>query len=187
MASGSALISELAGRYAVAIYDLADEAKSLDAVAADLLSLKSLIAESADLSKLVRSPLIGRELKQRAMAAVLDKAGADALTRRFVGLVARNGRLYALASMIDAFLRVLAQRRGEVQANVVSAKPLSAAQSEALSTAMHQTMGGKVTVEASVDPALLGGLVVRVGSRMVDTSLRGKLQRLQLAMRGVQQ
>ena len=96
MASGSALISELAGRYAVAIYQLADEAKSLDAVAADLRSLKSLIAESADLTKLVRSPLIGRELRQRAMAAVLDKAGADGLTRRFVGLVARNGRLYAL-------------------------------------------------------------------------------------------
>ena len=186
MASGSALISELAGRYAVAIYQLADEAKSLDAVAADLRSLKSLIAESADLTKLVRSPLIGRELKQQAMAAVLDKAGADGLTRRFVGLVARNGRLYALAPMIDGFLAELSRRRGEVQASVVSARPLSEAQSDALGAAMHQAMGGKVAVDTSVDPALLGGLVVRVGSRMVDTSLRGKLQRLQLAMRGVQ-
>ncbi len=186
MASGSAVISELARRYAVAIYDLADEAKRLDSVANDLRAVKSMIGESDDLAKLVRSPLIARAAKERAMADVLEKSGADELTRRFVGLVAHNGRLYALASMIDAFLAELARRRGEVQARVVSAKPLSSAQVDALNTALHKSMGGSVAVEASVDPALLGGLVVRVGSRMVDTSLRSKLQRLQLAMRGVQ-
>lgn len=184
MASTSGVIGALASRYAVAVYDLADEAKVLDETAEDLKSLKSLITENADLDRLVRSPLIDRAAKARAMGAIVDHAGAGDLTRRFVGLVARNGRLFALTAMIDAFLAELARRRGEVSAEVASAAPLNPSQTAAIIDAIKQSVGGSVAINRKVDPGLIGGFVVRVGSTMIDTSLRSKLLRLQLAMKG---
>lgn len=185
MASQDQGPSGLAGRYAIALYELADEAGSLDRVADDLAALKGMIADSDDLRRLVRSPVIGWEDQQRALDAILDKAGADDLTRRFVGMVAQSRRLFALADMCEAFLAERARRRGEVTAKVTTAAALSDAQSKALGESLKKALGATVTIDASVDPSLLGGMIVQVGSRMVDTSLRTKLNKLQLAMKGV--
>jgi len=176
----------LAARYAAALFELADEKKQLDAVAADLSTLKSMIAESEALRLLLRSPILTREEQGRAMAALLEKAGAGDLVRRFVGLVAENRRLFVLPDMIDAYLAQLASRRGEITAQVISARSLSDAQRQAVTDAVTQVVGGgKVAIDLKVDPSLIGGLIVKVGSRMIDSSLRTKLQRLQIAMKGV--
>lgn len=185
VASETAGLAGLAERYAAALYELADQAKALDAVADDLKKLNALIAESADLARLVRSPVLSRADQVKAITAVLRQAGANDLTARFVGSVAQNRRLFALAAMIRAYLAELARRRGEVAAEVTSAHKLSDAQVTAVSESLRRVVGAKVSVDLKVDPALIGGLVVRVGSRMVDSSLRTKLQKLQLAMKGV--
>lgn len=175
----------LAARYAAALFDLADESKQLDGVADDLRAIRALIAESAELRRLVRSPVLTRAEQARAMAAVLEKAGTSDLVRRFVGLVAENRRLFALTDMIEAYLSELARRRGEVTASVTSAALLSDAQTAALTEALRRAVGGKVSIESHTDSSLIGGLVVKVGSRMVDSSLKSKLQRLKLVMKGV--
>ena len=175
----------LAARYAAALFDLADEAKQLDSVAGDLRAIRGLIAESADLRRLVRSPVLTRADQAKAMAAVLEKAGTSDLVRRFVGLVAENRRLFALTDMIEAFLADLARRRGEVTASVTSAVPLNDAQTAALTDALRKAVGGKVAIETHTDASLIGGLIVKVGSRMVDSSIKSKLQRLTLVMKGV--
>lgn len=175
----------LAERYAAALYELADEGKALDRVASDLRSLAKALDESADLTRLIRSPVLGRQEQGRAVKAILDQMGADPLTQKFLGLVAQNRRLFALPAMIKAYLTELARRRGEIAADVTSAQPLSAAQAEAVTAALRQAVGSKVSVETRVDPSLLGGMVVRVGSRMVDSSLKTKLQKMELAMKGL--
>lgn len=182
MSSDIAGASGLAGRYATALYELADNEKQLDAVAGDLDAIATLLDESADLNRLVRSPVISRDDQVKAMDAVLEKAGAQELTRRFLGVVAENRRLFALADMIKQFNAILAARRGEVTAEVVSAQKLTAAQTKALESELKKAVGAKVAVDAKVDENLLGGLVVRVGSRMLDSSLRTKLDQLRLAM-----
>lgn len=185
MAGDNTSLSDLAGRYAAALLDLADEKKALDQVSADLQSLRAMIAESQDLRRLLNSPVITREERRKAMAAVMDRAGIGALTRNFVLVVARNHRLFALPAMIEAYLAELARRRGEITAQVTSARSLTDAQQAALLQSLRASVGGKVQLDLKVDPALIGGLIVRVGSRMIDSSLRSKLQRLQLAMKGV--
>ncbi|MEO3428156.1 F0F1 ATP synthase subunit delta [Pelagibius sp. CAU 1746] len=178
-------MSDLAGRYASALLDLADEQKLLDQVADDLKALRSLIAESEDLRRLLDSPVFSREEQRKAMTALMERAGIGELTRRFVLVVADNHRLFALPAMIEAYLSELAQRRGEITAEVTAARNLSDAQQAALLEALRSAVGSKVQLDLKVDPALIGGLVVKVGSRMIDSSLRSKLQRLQLAMKGV--
>ena len=184
MASESTDTSGIAERYATALYDMADEAKQLDGVADDLRGLKSLLEDSDDLRRLIRSPLIDRQVQTAAMMAVLEKAGVGDLTRRFVGVVGQNRRLFAMGGMIDAYLAMLARRRGEETAYVSSAAALSDEQLARLAESLRKAVGSKVRVETAVDPSLIGGLVVRVGSRMVDSSVRTKLQRMQLAMKG---
>ena len=178
-------ISEVAGRYAAALFGLADDEKRLDEVAGDLRGLKAILAESADLRRLVKSPVISRADQGRAMEAVLAKAGACRLTRNFVGLVARNRRLFALPAMIEAYLGELAKRRGEVTAQVTAAGELDEGQMKTLTAVLRKVVGSKVTIDLSIDPAVLGGLVVKVGSRLFDSSLRTKLHKLALAMKGV--
>ena len=175
----------LAARYAAALFDLADEQKQLDSVAGDLVALRGMMAESGDLRRLVGSPVLSRGDQGRAMAALLGAAGTGDLVRRFIGLVARNRRLFVLPAIIDAYLAQLARRRGEITAQVTSARPLDERQRQAVAEAVQRAVGGKVAVDAKVDAGLIGGLVVKVGSRMVDSSLRSKLQRLQLTMKGV--
>lgn len=185
MASESPILTGLAGRYATALYELADESKALDQIAADLATLKAAIAGSADLQRLISSPLVPRDQQAKAVLALVAKMGLSDLTRRFVGLVARNRRLYRLAAIIDAYTALLAEHRGEVTATVTSARPLSAPQTESVNAALRAAVGRKVAVALNVDPKLLGGLKVKVGSRLIDASLAAKLQRLQLAMKGL--
>jgi len=177
-------LSGLPGRYALAMLDLADERNQLDPVAEDLRGLKAAIDGSDDLRRLIRSPLYTRDQQSRAMTAILDQAGVGDLTRRFVLLVARNRRLFALDRMIAAYLAELARRRGEVTAQVTSATTLNDEQQLTLLETLRREVGSKVQVEVEVDPSLIGGLIVRVGSRMIDNSIRSKLQRLQLVMKG---
>jgi F-type H+-transporting ATPase subunit delta len=175
----------IAERYASALYELADDAKALDQVAGDLRALKAMMAASSDLVRLLRSPVLGRSDQAKAMSALAEKAGFHDLTRRFLGSVASNRRLFVLAVVIEEFLAELARRRGEATANVTSAVALTPAQTAALEQALRTAVGAKVSVDLKVDPSLIGGLVVRVGSRMFDTSLATKLRRLRLAMKGV--
>lgn len=184
MASEISLGAGLAGRYATALYDLADEAKQLDAVAADLARLKAMIDDSEDLRRLIASPLVSRDQQAKSMDALVGEAGIGDLTRRFVRIVASNRRLFALRAIIAVFNRMLADRRGELTAEVTSARPLSPQQAEAVNAALRGAVGRKVSMDLKVDPRLLGGLKVKVGSRLVDASLASKLQRLQLAMKG---
>ena len=183
MATDSSVIG-IAERYASALYDLADEARVLDAVADDARGLLAILGESADLRKLVRSPLIARDAQRAAVSAVLERAGAHDLTRKFVGVVADNGRLFALPEMAKTYLTELARRRGEVTADVTTAHDIDETQKQAIIAALKPYAGDKVTLDLKTDPGLIGGMVVRVGSRMIDSSIRSKLQRLQLAMKG---
>jgi len=178
-------VSEIAGRYATALFELADEKNILDQVAADLRGLKALLAESKDLRRLVRSPILSRADQEKAMAAVLEQANADRITRNFVALAARNRRLFALPGIIDAYLAMLAERRGEVTAEVTAANPLSDSQQKTLAETLRKLVGAKVAVNLRVDRELLGGLIVKMGSRLFDSSLRTKLRKLELAMKGV--
>lgn len=175
----------LSGRYATALFELADEEKKLDEVAGDLASIGAMIDESGDLRRLVRSPVISRDDQLGAMDAVLEAAGIGRLSRNFIGVVTRNRRLFALPGMIKGYQSLLAAARGEAAAEVTSAKPLTKTQTSAIRDSIKQAMGAKVAIDTKVDESLLGGLVVKVGSRMVDTSLKTKLSQLRLAMKGV--
>ena len=186
MAAGTSIVTGIAGRYATALFDLALEQGALDDIAGDLKGLGALIIESDDLLRLVRSPVLTRDEQSQAMAAVLDKAGVKTLTRKFVGLIARNRRLFALPDMIRAYQQLLSAHRGEIAGEVISANPLSDAQLEGVRKQLARAMGQEVQLEATVDESLMGGLVVKVGSRMIDNSLRTKLQNLKVAMKGIE-
>ncbi|MEQ8395897.1 F0F1 ATP synthase subunit delta [Thalassobaculum sp.] len=175
----------LAARYALALYELADEGKALDDVASDLTAVRQLLSDSPEFLRLIRSPVLTRDEQSKGVLAVMNKAGAHALTAKFVGVLATNRRLFALPQMIEAYLSELARRRGEVAAEVTSAVSLSDPEIESVTEALRKVVGQKVSVALTVDPSLIGGLIVRVGSRMIDSSLRTKLQRLQLAMKGI--
>ncbi|HEU0157001.1 MAG TPA: F0F1 ATP synthase subunit delta [Stellaceae bacterium] len=183
MASETTGVSALAERYAAALFDIADERRALDEVAADLRQLRDMLGASADLMRLVRSPVLSRVEQGKAMTALADRAGLSRLVRDFLAVVARNRRLFAVPAMIEAYLAQLAARRGEVTAEVTAAQALSEAQLGALGEQLRRTVGRRVTIDVRVDPELLGGMIVKVGSRMVDSSLRSKLHRLQIAMK----
>ncbi len=185
MASQGTGVSGLAERYAAALLELADENKALDQVASDLTGLKRMLAESPDLDRVVRSPLLSRAEQGKAVAAVMERAGISELVQRFIGLVAQNRRLFAVGAMIDAYLAELARRRGAMTAQVTAARPMSDAQVKALADALRGSLGSQIDVRVAVDPALIGGMVVKVGSRMIDSSVRTKLNKLQIAMKGV--
>jgi F-type H+-transporting ATPase subunit delta len=184
VASEAIGVSGLAGRYATALFELAVEQDALDAVANDLASLRAMLDESADLRRLVASPVIGREDQGRAMVALAARANFGALAGKFIGLLASNRRLFALADTIRAYDTLVAARRGEVTADVTSARALSDAQTQALITSLKNATGREVRLMSSVDETLIGGLVVKVGSRMIDASLKSKLQSLRLVMKG---
>jgi len=175
----------LAGRYATALFDLAETHNALDQVAGDLNTLAALIDSSDDFTRMIRSPVISRAKQGAALDVILEKMEASDLTRKFAGVVAANRRLFSLPDIIDSYLAILAGRRGEVTAEVTSAEPLSSAQEADLLSALKSAIGTNVSIKTAVDPKVIGGLVVRVGSRLVDSSLQTKLNQLRLAMRGV--
>lgn len=185
MSADSSGATGLAGRYATALFELADGEKKLDDVANDLQQLGAMIDASEDLSRLIRSPIVSGDEQLAAMNALTEKAEFSPLTRNFVGVVAENRRLFALSDMIKSYQAQLASSRGEATAEVVSAQPLTDAQVKAVEDALKSAIGTKVQIEQRVDESLLGGLVVRVGSRMIDSSLKTKLQKMRLAMKGI--
>ena len=184
MPASSVHVSGLAGRYAVALFELAQEQDALDAVASDLHALRDLLDGSADLARLIRSPVLSREEQARAVTAVGERAGFAPLTLQFLGLLAHKRRLFALPDVIEAYDAMLSEHRGEVGAEVVSAVPLSADQLESVERQLAAAAGQTVKLSTTVDPSLLGGLVVRVGSRMIDASIRTKLRQLELVLKG---
>jgi F-type H+-transporting ATPase subunit delta len=170
-------------RYAQALFELAKAQGEVRTVEADLKSLKAMRAESADLRFLIASPTLGHEEKGKGLAAVADAAGFAATTRKFLGLVAANRRAGALGAMIAAFEKIAAEDRGAVSAEVVTAMPLTDAQSQALGAALRTALGKDPEIETRVDPAILGGLKVRVGSRLYDASLKSRLDSLKFALK----
>jgi len=184
LASEATGTSGLAERYATALFDLADERHALDAVAGDLREIRAMLHASGDLMRLLRSPVVSRGEQGKAVAALATRAGLSDLTRDFLGVVARNRRLFAVPAMIEAYLRRLAERRGEVTAEVIVAQKLTAAHETALAEQLRRATGARVSVDIRVDRALLGGMIVKVGSRLVDASVSSRLARLRLAMRG---
>jgi F-type H+-transporting ATPase subunit delta len=178
-------MASMAGRYAAALFDLAKEQNALNEVASDFKALTALLGESADFRTLVRSPMIAATDQVKALNAVLAKAGANPLTANFLRVIARNRRLFAVGDMMREFALLLARFRGEVSADVASAHPLSEAQLNQLKDTLRISIGKEVQVNTKVDPNLLGGLVVKVGSKMIDSSLRTKLNNLKVAMKGI--
>ena len=173
----------MAGRYATALFDLALDANAIEAVKADLDRFDALVAESADLNRLVRSPVFSAEEQLQALSVVLDRVGISGLAANFFKLVAANRRLFAVHDMIKAFRALVAQHKGEATAAVTVAEPLKDAHVDALRGALKSVTGKDVDLNIKIDPAILGGLVVKVGSRMVDSSLRTKLNAIKHAMK----
>ena len=185
MASETTGVSGLAERYAAALFDFADERRMLDEVASDLRQLRTMLAASVDLARLMRSPIVTRGEQGKAISVLAVHASFAPLVRDFLGVVAKNRRLFAVPAMIEAYLEKLADRRGEVTAQVTAALPLTPAQLALLGDQLRRSVGRRVSIDARVDPGLIGGMIVKMGSRMVDGSLRSKLLRLQLAMKGI--
>jgi F-type H+-transporting ATPase subunit delta len=185
VADTTSLESGVAERYATALFELARDAGTLDGIEADLKQFAGLVEESADLKRLVRSPVFSADEQRRAISAVLDKAEIGGLVGNFIRVAAQNRRLFAVPDMITAFGRLLASYRGEVSAEVTSAEPLSEAHLDDLKAALKASLGKDVSLETHVDSSLIGGLIVRVGSRMIDGSIKTKLNSLKLAMKEV--
>jgi F-type H+-transporting ATPase subunit delta len=185
VASSATLTSGVAGRYATALFELAREGKALDQVEADVTALEAALAESADLRDMLASPVFTREDQGNAIAAIAAKMGLGPIVANTLGLMAQNRRLFVVPGVVAQLKALIAAERGEVTAEVRSAKPLTKAQSEALSAKLKASVGREVKLDVTVDESLIGGLVVKVGSRMIDTSIRAKLARLQNVMREV--
>jgi len=177
------IVGGMAGRYATALFELARDAGTLDSVAADLDALAALIAQSPDLARLVRSPVLGAEEQAKALSAVLERMGITGLAANFVKLVTSNRRLFALPDMIRAYKALLAREKGEVTAEVTVAETLGERHLTALKEALHAVTGKDVELKMQVNPAIVGGLIVKLGSRMVDASLKTKLNSLRHAMK----
>ena len=176
-------LSNVGDRYAQALFDLASDEKRVAAVEADLKSLKKALGESPDLRVLVGSPAFGAEEKGRGLGAIADKAKFNATTKKFLGLLAANGRVSALPSVIAGYEALSAKARGAVSAEVTTAVALTAAQAKGVAAALRQALGKDPEIETRVDPAILGGIKVQVGSRLFDASLKSKLDSLKFALK----
>jgi F-type H+-transporting ATPase subunit delta len=184
VAGDDTTVSGMAGRYARALFELALDAKTVDAVKTDLETFDRMVGESADLRRLVRSPVFGAEEQGRALAAVLDKAGIAGLAANFLRFITANRRLFAVRDMIRDYRKLVAHWKGEISAEVTAAEKLSDAHLEELKNALKSVTGGQaVDLNVKLDPAIIGGLTVKLGSRMVDSSLRTKLNAIKHAMK----
>ena len=183
MAAEDPSVSGVSGRYATALFELARDEKSIDAVKADLDRFEAMLSDSADLKRLVRSPVFAAETQSRAISAVLDKAGITGISANFLKVLTANRRLFAVADVIRAFRALVARFKGEASADVTVAEPLSDKNLDALKSALKAISGKDVTLNVKVDSSIIGGLVVKLGSRMVDSSLRTKLNSIKHAMK----
>lgn len=185
MAAQDSVLTQIARPYASALFDIADSAKSIPEVEAGLIALAALANDSPDFSRFLRSPVINADQKATAILAILSRAKAEKTVTNFVNVVARNGRLFALPEIIKAFRERAAEARGEVAADVTSAVALTADQVSTLADTLKAKLGKSVTLNQHVDPSLIGGLVVKVGSQMIDSSLKTKLTAMKIAMKEV--
>lgn len=185
MAQSSSPISTVAERYAGSLYELAAQSNTVSTVEGDLGRFEALLAGSQDLTRMIKSPVFSADEQYKAIAAIADKAGISGLVGNFLRVVAKNRRLFAVPGMIKAFRRIAAEKRGEVAAEVTSAHALTSAQETELKAALKSVAGKDVAIAVTVDPSLLGGLVVKIGSRQIDTSLKTKLNSLKLALKEV--
>jgi F-type H+-transporting ATPase subunit delta len=176
-------VSGVAGRYATALFELARDEKSVDTVKADLDKFEAMMAESPDLARLVRSPVFAADAQTRALSAVLEKAGIGGIAAKFLKVLTANRRLFAVRDVIRGFRALVARFKGEVSADVTVAEPLNDKNLEALKGALKNVTGKDVDLNIKVDPAIIGGLIVKLGSRMVDSSLRTKLNSIKNAMK----
>ena len=183
MAAEDPSVSGVSGRYATALFELARDEKSIDAVNADLDKFDAMLSESSDLTRLVRSPVFAADAQLKALSAVLDKAGISGVAANFLKVLTNNRRLFAVTDVIRAFGALVARFKGEASAEVTVAEPLSDKNLDALKAALKQVSGKDVTLNVKVDPSIIGGLVVKLGSRMVDSSLRTKLNSIKHAMK----
>ena len=175
MTDHSSSVSGVAKRYASALFELAQETTSLEAVETDLTAFRDMLKDSADMKRLVASPVFSAEEQENAIGAIADKAEITGLVGNFVRLLARNRRLFVLPGAIAGFMDMLAEQRGEVTAEVVSARALSDEHLAELRKSLKASLGKDPAIEATVDPSILGGLIVKIGSRMIDTSIKTKL------------
>jgi F-type H+-transporting ATPase subunit delta len=185
VSSDDPMMASMAGRYAVALFELAKDQGQLEQVERDLASFQAMLDGSADLRRLVLSPVITAEDQGKALAAVLQMANISGLTGNFIKLITRSRRLFAAADMMKAFRALVARERGEVGADVASAHALTPEQLQLLSDTLRTSIGKNVRIDTRVDPNLLAGLVVKIGSRMIDSSLRTKLNNLKVVMKGI--
>ena len=183
MAAEDPSVSGVSGRYATALFELARDEKSVDAVLADLAKFDAMLAESDDLRRLVRSPVFTADSQSKALAAVLDKAEIAGVAANFLKVLTANRRLFAVADVIRAFRALVAKFKGEATADVTVAEALSDANLDTLKVALKSVTGKDVALNVKVDPSIIGGLVVKLGSRMVDSSLRTKLNSIKHAMK----
>jgi F-type H+-transporting ATPase subunit delta len=182
VAGEDGIVSGMAGRYATALFELALESKAVDQVQTDLKWFDALVASNSDLTRLVRSPVFSADEQTRALTAVLDKAGISGIAANFLRVVVGNRRLFAIGQMIRGYNALVAKHKGEVTAQVTVAETLSDARMNDIRDTLKQVTGKDVQVDVTVDPSIIGGLKVKVGSRMVDASLRTKLNSIKLAM-----
>jgi F-type H+-transporting ATPase subunit delta len=185
VADTSQTVSGVAERYASSLYELASEAGSVDQIGADLLRFQAMVAESEDLKRFVESPVFSSEEQLRAISAILEKAGISGLAANFLKVAAANRRLFAVPGMIKSYFQIVARNRGEISAEVTTAHALTTEQENELKATLKGVTGKDVAINVTVDPTILGGLIVKVGSRQIDTSLRTKLSTLKLALKEV--
>lgn len=185
MSSSTSLTSGVAGRYATALFEIARDDEVLEKVEADVLALDAAVADSADLRQLLNSPIYSRDEQGRAIGALAEKMGLGREVASTLGLMAQNRRLFVLPGMIAQLKALIADHRGEVTAEVTAARPLSDAQTSALVETLRKQIGKDVALDVTIDESLIGGLVVKLGSRMLDTSIRSRLASLQNVMKEV--
>jgi F-type H+-transporting ATPase subunit delta len=176
-------VSGVSGRYATALFELARDEKSVDAVKADLDKFEAMLNESADLKRLVRSPVFSADAQLKALTAVLERAGISGIAAKFLKVLTSNRRLFVVGDVLRAFRALVAKFKGEATADVTVAETLSDKNLDALKTALKSVTGKDVALNVKVDPSIIGGLVVKLGSRMVDSSLRTKLNTIKHAMK----
>ena len=183
VAGSETIVSGMAGRYATALFELALESNAIDAVTSDLEKFDAMVAENPDLARLVRSPVFTADEQSRAVGALLDKAGIGGLAAKFLKLVAANRRLFAVHDITRGYKAMVAKHKGEVTAQVTVAEKLSDARLAEIKSSLKSVTGKDVLVDVKIDPAIIGGLIVKLGSRMVDSSLRTKLNAIKFAMK----
>jgi F-type H+-transporting ATPase subunit delta len=176
-------VSGVSGRYATALFELARDQKSVDAVKADLDRFDAMLADSADLKRLVRSPVFSADAQARALTAVLERSGISGISANFLKVLTANRRLFAVSDVIRAFRALVAKFKGEATADVTVAETLNDKNLDALKTALKTVTGKDVALNMKIDPSIIGGLVVKLGSRMVDSSLRTKLNSIKHALK----